>query len=552
MTSSQANMEISDVLSSIRRLVSEDRRSLPAMPPLADEGLGQTPADADKAAQSGQGPLAKDQPENAGAAVEHRPVSRMPTENRFVLTAALRVEGRDGDDLPAGDADIGAGAADPESGTAEVARDLSQEWDADRAADEVTEMTGETGQDETNTDDGASVVTEPNEAQGEPSIMAELQPLGAGAASTVASLEATIAELEAAVAGIQAEFEPDHGDAHDVEADQDEAGVWPSREAVVRPMSEFRGILAGFDAMAHGEERLDMSVTGEVLPPTSRAPAPSEQGGESGDNIKAPVFATFSASSLWAKPEAASDVSASGQPDAPQPEIADVFAGANDDAGVTRHGETFDPETDAPGADEVAISASEIGSEADFAGESDVEDHLPAFDVAAESFAGTSTAPEEIATQFAEPMADATDEVSAQPVDDVTHAQQAHARPEIIRPDPVSYGVELELGQEAPLVAQDGPEPASVESRAFGEDDLEAAEDNTGALDDDALGEAEEDLFDPLAGSDLDMDMLRDMVAEIIRDELRSTLGERITRNLRALVRREIERALQAEGFKRG
>ena len=52
------------------------------------------------------------------------------------------------------------------------------------------------------------------------------------------------------------------------------------------------------------------------------------------------------------------------------------------------------------------------------------------------------------------------------------------------------------------------------------------------------------DLFDPLAASDLDIDQLRDMVAELIREELRGKLGERITRNLRQLVRREIERAL--------
>ncbi len=65
------------------------------------------------------------------------------------------------------------------------------------------------------------------------------------------------------------------------------------------------------------------------------------------------------------------------------------------------------------------------------------------------------------------------------------------------------------------------------------------------------LDDLADDLFDPLAGSDLDMVALRDMVAEIVRDELRGTLGERITRNLRALVRREIARALEAEGLTR-
>ncbi|OJI93691.1 hypothetical protein LY10_02146 [Planktotalea frisia] len=44
----------------------------------------------------------------------------------------------------------------------------------------------------------------------------------------------------------------------------------------------------------------------------------------------------------------------------------------------------------------------------------------------------------------------------------------------------------------------------------------------------------------------LDEDMLRDMVAEIVRQELQGPLGERITRNVRKLVRREIYRALAA------
>lgn len=44
----------------------------------------------------------------------------------------------------------------------------------------------------------------------------------------------------------------------------------------------------------------------------------------------------------------------------------------------------------------------------------------------------------------------------------------------------------------------------------------------------------------------LDEAMLREMVADIVRQELQGTLGERITRNVRKLVRREIHRALAA------
>jgi len=51
-----------------------------------------------------------------------------------------------------------------------------------------------------------------------------------------------------------------------------------------------------------------------------------------------------------------------------------------------------------------------------------------------------------------------------------------------------------------------------------------------------------------LPGDDqfIDEEMLRDMVGDIVRAELQGALGERITRNVRKLVRREIHRALAA------
>ncbi|AXI45856.1 hypothetical protein C1J03_07310 [Sulfitobacter sp. SK012] len=45
----------------------------------------------------------------------------------------------------------------------------------------------------------------------------------------------------------------------------------------------------------------------------------------------------------------------------------------------------------------------------------------------------------------------------------------------------------------------------------------------------------------------LDEDALRDLVSDIVREELQGALGERITRNVRKLVRREIHRALTAQ-----
>lgn len=57
--------------------------------------------------------------------------------------------------------------------------------------------------------------------------------------------------------------------------------------------------------------------------------------------------------------------------------------------------------------------------------------------------------------------------------------------------------------------------------------------------------------FDFLGGDDavLDEEALRELVADIVRQELQGALGERITRNVRKLVRREIHRALSAQDF---
>lgn len=49
--------------------------------------------------------------------------------------------------------------------------------------------------------------------------------------------------------------------------------------------------------------------------------------------------------------------------------------------------------------------------------------------------------------------------------------------------------------------------------------------------------------------TELDEDALRDLIADIVREELQGALGERITRNVRKLVRREIHRALSSQDF---
>lgn len=59
------------------------------------------------------------------------------------------------------------------------------------------------------------------------------------------------------------------------------------------------------------------------------------------------------------------------------------------------------------------------------------------------------------------------------------------------------------------------------------------------------------DAEEPDEGDDavMDEEALRELVAEIVRQELRGALGERITRNVRKLVRREIQRALATQAL---
>ncbi|MFM2356077.1 MAG: hypothetical protein RLZZ528_1813 [Pseudomonadota bacterium] len=60
---------------------------------------------------------------------------------------------------------------------------------------------------------------------------------------------------------------------------------------------------------------------------------------------------------------------------------------------------------------------------------------------------------------------------------------------------------------------------------------------------------ADDSLFDDGEEALVDADALRDLVSEIIRQELQGALGERITRNVRKLVRREINRVLESRSF---
>lgn len=97
-----------------------------------------------------------------------------------------------------------------------------------------------------------------------------------------------------------------------------------------------------------------------------------------------------------------------------------------------------------------------------------------------------------------------------------------------------------EFGPE-PHEGEDHLEPSELEMAG------EPAESEVYAASTEDEGDAIEDLLSEEAV--IDEAALREMVAEIVRQELMGALGERITRNVRKLVRREIHRALSAQDF---
>lgn len=104
-----------------------------------------------------------------------------------------------------------------------------------------------------------------------------------------------------------------------------------------------------------------------------------------------------------------------------------------------------------------------------------------------------------------------------------------------------------------PLVARvaepvTAPEPAAVPEAPFRDDDNLVAE----AVDHFAWTEAAPQQVaqpsQPTSPALLDEGLLRELIRDVLREELQGDIGERVTRNLRKMIRTEIGRALTARG----
>ncbi|MGB7268259.1 MAG: hypothetical protein WBC90_01920, partial [Albidovulum sp.] len=408
-----------------------------------------------------------------------------------------------------------------------------------------------------------------------------------------ATLEDTIAELEAAVAEIETGFEPDGGDAEDVSGDQLSDAIWdddpiddaalfvapdkvaadkaaaeevagdesledgvadetPAEDLLAkgadmsgpavtdmpsdRPTPGFHGIMAGFDILADKDERLDAPITADA-PQGGPPPPPGDYGrSASVSDLGAPDMTGSQEPSLFRRARSGDldhvPLAEFVDPEVPGP-LADDVVG-DDEAASVEEVSAIDRETapDDTAPDEAMPEDSMTGPVEDGARDDDAllgdeSDAEADVELAAEAAVMPDTSDE--------------DEAASDPTAD-SNADQLGPDGAGVAPEATPHGQSrLTLGPipgARPLIYRQA-EPHAEE----GDLTLDAGD---SAGHDPADGEGT-DLFDPLSATDIDLEALRDVVAEVIREELRGTLGERITRNLRLLVRREIARALEAE-----
>lgn len=481
MPEPMSNIEIEDVLSSIRRLVSDDVRSVETRMRAAPEPvMPAARAGDDAAALTGR----SDEPEPA-------PAEPAPTGPALVLTPAQRIPDPDG-------------AAEPQ-----VPDDAAMAVDADR------------------TDGAAEIV----------------------------SLEQTITELEAAVAGIEGEFEQDwHAGsatgamAQDLEEVFRDPGLRDrvTLEQVAGGLTgaggpeapqENRDVPSGADAAAWHDDMAADAWTEDSLADAEPPAATSEEtpaetpwaaiAGDAGiDGLDQAI--TGDAVSMAYGPATDSSAAASaslaaliGAPQpAPKPAGRLHFASAAPPAAEARNGTP----------DEALAAA----------------DPLPAVTALAANSMQPPDMPAPPAASVHEPMAEPDRAPEPEVMDDFltgpdagdATVDAAEAAAQAV-PGPVDDSANPSLQQRHPQILRSSAYDAGIEAAAA----VPAADDMPAAGPD--ADHADDNLFEGMVEQDLDIEALREVVAEIIRQELQGVLGERITRNVRKLVRREINRILE-------
>jgi hypothetical protein len=550
MSDPMTNVEIEDVLSSIRRLVSEDLRG------------------PDRAGGSAQD---KVQTAFVQSIVPQKRVIAAPAaQAKLVLTPALRVTPVV-DDI-SGRADTDGNEVLAAKGAA--ASDAGHEglWTEDARADAATARAAtderaldlEDASPHAGMPDGSgaqpAAETDPVEARGSSAWreaagwsgtlydaaaaraaveFAGDDPDEDRAGQDPVTLESTIAELEAAVAGIDDGFEPDG-----TPPDGDYAG----------PVMHFRG---GADGDIVAAEAWNTRTAGADAMEQTAVPQDAQIGLEQTEADVAPE------AGLGADPDA--DV------------IRAQTYGVGDDSGDADDGDLYviggyepapegmhrDDEAlvapisgfamDLPGADE----EDGPGEPSAFTSESALREHAAGDGltaaVAAARAVGARRLTLAVSPEDVEGLVPGTaDGAGGSALLGSGGTAETARSPRIIRPAefghagaPESEAAALRRAAITGPAPDDGAEEDGLFRHMGGEasvgsDAVPRTDGRHAANDDDDAG-----VLDAADEVVIDADALRELVAEIIREELQGALGERITRNVRKLVRREIARALE-------
>lgn len=429
MSDPLTNLEIQDVLSSIRRLVSEDSRHRP---------------------QPEKGPAEERAEDRGDAGSDAR--SGAAAKSKLVLTDALRVPEPDekADVLPKGE------------------DTLRQSVAGDSVFDEAEHLPE------------ADIALPGGDA-----LLRDWETDSAAEASDAQSLEDTIAELEAAVAGIGGEFEPDGS----------EVAKGTKPDAALEDAFE-----DGFAVDEAAEEEI-----AELARPVT-----------SGD--------------LWSRPAPAAQELDEAMDDST------AVAEADDGTPKASVAASDDEPDDCVKADEAADMKAGDGAAA-HAGPGDVTEETA--DLAANDDAELPEGSE----------GDGSEE-PAGPIPAFFHGGGPRSSQPVAETGAVANGTVRRLTLTAADAVPGGPARWERDDAPEAEPLIDAGPDAGAGANDDGNGDGDDDdtvgLFRAGDEAVIDMEMLRDLVAEIIREELQGPLGERITRNVRMLVRREINRALES------
>ncbi|PJE35175.1 hypothetical protein CVM52_18475 [Pseudooceanicola lipolyticus] len=317
------------------------------------------------------------------------------------------------------------------------------------------------------------------------------------------TLSAKIQALEAAIARKQEQWEPD-GDVGD-----DYAGLpvntipWKDRVAEVRK--------AAAEARDTGAGPRDEPV----LQLGKSASADTPRGEDSGklviseDEARQAVAESIAQVAELAKAHAEAALAS---------ELEDM---ASEDEDQTGDAEEVQASDAAEGAEAAELPGAESAAEV---GEPE----------ATEAEASAEVVTEDTVAEVEEPTAEASEPLVLGP----EFAEVEDDTPE--SPD-VDDAAEAPAVETPEVAATDAAEPAQAAEEAAEPEPVVTAA---------AAAEAEDAPVDLTADETvLDEDSLRELVADIVRQELQGALGERITRNVRKLVRREIHRALTAQNL---